>query len=157
VRFVLDLATGTLAARHEIAYDRAPDFPAIDPRLLGLPYDDLWLLGISQRGKRGRKFFDQIARLAWSRPEAADLWQAPAGSYLGGEPVFVPDPALPPPAVGSGAPPQGAVLCQLFDSGRRESSFLVFDAGDLAAGPRARLPLASPIHLGFHAVFAPAR
>jgi all-trans-8'-apo-beta-carotenal 15,15'-oxygenase len=147
VRFEIDLAKGRLAGRREIAYDRAPDFAAIDPRRFGQAYDDLWLLGISAQGKVGRKFFDEIVRLAWSRPAAADLWRAPAGSYLGGEPAFVPDPE---------DERGGAVLCQLFDAGRGESSFLVFDAFDLAAGPVARLPLASPLHLGFHALFAPA-
>jgi len=153
VRYVIDLARNELAARHEIAYDRAPDFPAIDPRRFGHPYDDLWLLGISAQGKAGRKFFDQIARLSWSAPESADLWQAPAGSYLGGEPAFVGDPDRP-------GERRGAVICQLFDatadgSDTGKSSFLVFDAFDLAAGPRAVLPLASPLHLGFHAIFAP--
>ncbi len=150
VRFVVDLARGELAERHEIAYDRAPDFPAIDPRRLGRPYDDLWLLGISGRGKAGRKFFDEIVRLAWSRPDAADLWRAPAGSYLGGEPAFVGDPDDPSESRA------GVIICQRFDADREASSFLVFDARDLARGPIAELPLATPLHLGFHAVFAPA-
>ncbi len=147
VRFEIDLATGRLAGRREIAYDRAPDFAAVDPRRLGHRYDDLWLLGISSQGRPGRKFFDEIVHLAWSKPEAADLWRAPAGSYLGGEPAFVPDPA---------DERGGAVICQLFDAVKSESSLLVFDAFHVSAGPIARLPLDSPLHLGFHALFTPA-
>jgi len=147
VRFELDLATGRLADRREIAYDRAPDFAAIDPRRFGHPYDDLWLLGISTQGRPGRKFFDEIVHLTCSSPEAADLWRAPAGSYLGGEPAFVPDPE---------DERGGAVICQLFDAPKGESALLVFDAFHVAAGPVARIPLDSPLHLGFHALFAPA-
>lgn len=147
VRFEIDLAAGRLVARREIAYDRAPDFAAVDPRRFGRDYDDLWLLGISSQGRPGRKFFDEIVHLAWSRPEAADLWRAPAGSYLGGEPAFVPD-----PEDESG----GAVICQLFDARKEESSLLVFDAFHVAAGPLARIPLDSPLHLGFHTLFTPA-
>jgi carotenoid cleavage dioxygenase-like enzyme len=143
-RLVIDLQKGELIDRREIAYDRAPDFPVIDPRRFGLPTDDVWMLGISQTGLPGRKFFDQLAHLSWSG--VRDIWQAPPGTYLGGEPAFAPDPA------GDG----GAVICQRFDAGRAESAFLVFDAFDVASGPRATVPLDSPLHLGFHAVFAPA-
>src|SRR5262249_14790998 len=88
VRLVLDLdlhpGRGALVERREIAYDRAPDFPAIDPRRFGRAYDDLWLLGISAQGKPGRKFFDQVVPLSWSSPESADLRPAPARRHLRG-------------------------------------------------------------------------
>lgn len=144
VRFVIDLRNGALLETREIAYDRAPDFPAIDPDRVGRAYEDLWMLGISKMGKPGRKFFDQVAHLSWAHPERADVWQAPPGWYLGGEPAFAPDPAG-----------GGVVICQRFDAERRESAFLVFDAFDVAAGPVAVLLLEAPVHLGFHAFFAP--
>jgi len=150
VRFEIDLASGhagRLAARRDLAYDRAPDFAAVDPRRFARECDDLWLLGISNQGRPGRKFFDEIVHLAWSRPEAADLWRAPAGTYLGGEPAFVPDPE---------DEAGGAVLCQSFDAGKGESALLVFDAFHVAEGPIGRIPLDSPLHLGFHSLFAPA-
>ena len=143
VRLVLDLGQGRVVERREMAYDHAPDFPAVDPRLAHRPYDEMWILGISATGRPGRKFFDQLAHLDWRRPEAADVYTSPPGRYLGGEPAFVPG--------DSG----GAVICQEFDAEREESAFLVFDAADVARGPVARLPLASPVHLGFHAFFAP--
>lgn len=149
-RLVVDLARGALVSRSEIDYPLAPDFPVVDPQLHGRPYDDFWLLGISAMGRPGRKFFDQLAHFAWSRPEARDVWTAPAGSYLAGEPAFAGDP---------GRPGVGAVICPLFDAGagpRGEHRVLVFDAYDVAAGPRAVLSLEAPLHLGFHSVFDPA-
>jgi all-trans-8'-apo-beta-carotenal 15,15'-oxygenase len=146
VRFEVDLAAGRLTGRREIAYRRAPDFPAIDPGLSERRAEDLWMLGISTAGRSGRKFFDELVHLSWQAPEREDLWRAPAGSYLGGEPIFLPDPERP------GA---GWAVCQLFEADRRASSWLLFDAFDVAAGPVARLHLDSPIHLGFHASFHP--
>jgi all-trans-8'-apo-beta-carotenal 15,15'-oxygenase len=145
VRFVIDLPNAKLLETREIAYDRAPDFPAIDPALAGHPYDDVWMRGISRTGRPGRKFFDQVAHLSWSHPDRAEVWQAPPGWYLGGEPAFAPNPE------GEG----GAVICQRFDAATGESAFLVFDAFRVDAGPVAVVPLDSPVHLGFHAVFAP--
>lgn len=144
VRLILDLQEGRVVERREMAYDRAPDFPAVDPRLAHQPYDELWILGISATGRPGRKFFDQLAHLDWRRPEEADVYTSPPGRYLGGEPAFVP------------GGEHGAVICQEFDAERGESAFLVFDAAEVARGPVGRLRLASPVHLGFHAFFASA-
>lgn len=145
VRLTVDLRTGALAGRLEIAYDRAPDFPAIDPDLAGRPYEDFWMLGISKTGRPGRKTFDQVVHASWAHPDRVDVWQAPPGHYLGGEPAFAGNPAG-----------GGAVLCQRFDAAAGESAFLVFDAFDVAAGPVAVLPLDQPLHLGFHALFVGA-
>lgn len=142
VRYVLDLEKGEVVERHALAYRSAPDFPAFDPRHFGRPYDDLWMLGISNTGRPGRKFFDQVAHLTWSGN--VETWQAPSGCHLGGEPAFALDPS------GTG----GAVICQQYDAGRNESSFLVFDAFHVAAGPKAVVRLDSPVHLGFHAFWA---
>jgi carotenoid cleavage dioxygenase len=144
VRYVVDLEQRAVVHRQELTYRQAPDFPSIDPRRFGRAYDDLWLLGISAMGHSGRKFFDQLARLSWSG--GVEVWQAPAGSCLGGEPAFAPDPA------GDG----GAILCQRLDMLSGQMSFLIFDAFDLAAGPRAEVLLDRPLHLGFHAVWVPA-
>jgi all-trans-8'-apo-beta-carotenal 15,15'-oxygenase len=146
-RYLIDLEKKILAgAAESIAYRSAPDFPAIDPRRLHKSYDDLWLLGMSRAGEPGRKFFDQVVHLRWSEPESADLWQAPAGSYLGGEPVFLLDQQNE-----SG----GWVICQIFDAEKRESAFLLFDAFEVARGPVARLPLQHPLPACFHASFHP--
>jgi carotenoid cleavage dioxygenase-like enzyme len=103
------------------------------------------MLGISKTGQAGRKAFDQVVHADWARPEQVEVWQAPPGCYLGGEPAFAPNPS------GGG----GAVICQQLDGRTGESAFLVFDAFNLSRGPVARLGLASPLHLGFHAFFLP--
>ena len=102
------------------------------------------MLGISATGRRGRKFFDQLVHARWGG--ALDIYHAPPFHYLGGEPVFVAAP---------GDERGGAVICQVFDAGRGESAFAIFDAFDVAAGPVARLRLNAPVHLGFHASFLP--
>jgi all-trans-8'-apo-beta-carotenal 15,15'-oxygenase len=147
VRFVVDLRSGELAARREIAYDLAPDFPAIDPRRAHRSYDDLWMLGISAAGREGPKFFDQLVHATWSHAERQDVWQAPPGRYLAGEPLVVPDPAR---------SDEAALVCPLFDAVEGVSRCLIFDPQKVAAGPRASLELAAPVPPVFHAAFAPA-
>ncbi len=143
-RFVIDLDRQEIVENKVLDYPLCADFPAIDPRLSHRPYDDFWMLGISKTGRAGRKFFDRLERLSWSG--AASHWQAPEGTYLGGEPVFVPDLAT------DGA---GCVLCQAFDALRGKGEFLLFEAHRVENGPCARLSLDHPIPLGFHASYYP--
>ncbi len=144
VRFVVDPAASTVIARRDIAYACSPDFPAHDPDVVGLEYDDFWMLGISKAGRPGRKFFDQVVRVHWPT-ERVETFSAPIHCYFGGEPCFVPDPAN--PTAG------GVVVCQQFDAEHVVSSFLVFDAFRIAAGPIATVPLPAPIPLLFHSSF----
>lgn len=145
VRYVLDCATGKLCNRQELDYRLAPDFPSIDMRRSARPYEDFWMLGISGTGQRGRKFFDQLVHASWNSDPPRDIYQAPPGHYLAGEPVFIPDPSQ---------EASGSIICQIFDAGKIESFFGIFDAFDVSAGPLARLRLKTPIYLGFHATFA---
>ncbi|MEM6796616.1 MAG: carotenoid oxygenase family protein [Acidobacteriota bacterium] len=147
VRFVLDLESLELIERRELDYRMMCDFPAIDPRLAERDYRDFWVLGISATELPGRKFFDQLVHCDWRAGSAAGVWQAPAGCYLGGEPVLVPD---------GDRERAGAVICQQWDTRSGSSAFLIFNAFDVAAGPLATLHLESPLHLGFHATFEPA-
>lgn len=144
-RLVVDRASWQVVGEKKIAYKNAPDFPALDPALHQKPYDDFSMLGIAAFDQPGAKLFNEIVHLSWSRPDQADLWQAPLGSYLGGEPIFLRD-----------RQGRGLTICQLFDAEKRKSSFLIFEAANLAQGPIARLGLKYPIPPGFHASFAPA-
>lgn len=146
VRFEVDLPTLSFIRKSAINYRSAPDFPAIDPRLESQPYDDVWMLGISATGRRGRKFFDRLVHAKWSQPNKFDIWPCPRGHYLGGEPVFVADPS----DTGN-----GLIVCHIFDSATPASRFAIFNANDIAGGPISSLTLTSPIHLGFHASFQP--
>ncbi len=146
VRLAVDVVRGEIVAREELPYRSAPDFPALDCSLNGHRYCDFWMLGISNTGRDGRKFFDQLVHSTWGG-ESSDIFTTSPNYYLGGEPVFVPGPE----------PEQGAVICQQFDASRTRSAFLIFDAFNVAAGPLAALPLQDPIHLGFHASFVNTR
>ena len=125
-------------------YDRTPDFPSIDPALASGNYDNFWALGIAASGGAGRKFFNQLARGNWSSGAAADLYQAPPGEYLAGEPVYAGRPHH---------PGEGIVIVEHLDTKTDQAAFLLFDALRISQGPIARLPLRHRIHPGFHASF----
>jgi all-trans-8'-apo-beta-carotenal 15,15'-oxygenase len=145
-RFVIDLGRHEIAERRDIPYECAPDFATIDPRRAGTPCDTFWTLGIAAAGRTGRKFFDTLARGDWASRSTPDLYRAPAGSYLCGDPVFVPAPR----SAG------GAVICQSFDARRGSGGVAIFDAFDLAKGPVARVWTPGASRTGFHAAFVPA-
>ena len=145
VRLAIDVAAGRIDTREAISYECSPDFPAHDASLTGRDYDHFWMLGISRAGRPGRKFFDHLVRVDWGT-RSVEVYQAPPGHYLGGEPLFIPDPA---------SPGRGAAVCQMFDAERVTSSFVVFDAFDLASGPWAVLRLPEAIPPLFHSVFVP--
>ena len=149
VRYRVDPGVGELLSRTELAYAEMSDFPSVDPRSAGRDYGDFWLLGISDSHRPGRKFFDHLVHLDWGRGGEVARWRAPAGSYLGGEPVFAGD-----PDEAGDRPVDGAILCQRFDPERRASSLLVFDAHDVGAGPVAEVHLEDPLPLGFHTTWA---
>jgi all-trans-8'-apo-beta-carotenal 15,15'-oxygenase len=143
VRLVVDLHKRELISRSAIDYPMAPDFPSLDPNCTARPYRDFWMLGLSKTGQRGRKFFDQLAHARWDQSKPGDVFQAAPGTYLCGEPVFIGDTESGP----------GCVLCQAFTSECAQSSFLIFDAFRVSAGPVAALRLKEPIPFGFHGCF----
>lgn len=145
VRWSINLLSAEPVARKELGYRLAPDFPTINPRLSASPYCDFWMLGLSAAGQHGRKFFDQLVHSNWDDLSTVDVFHAQPTHYLGGEPVFIED-------TGSRG---GAIICQEFDARQSRSSFLIFDAFNVAAGPVARLHLKEPVHLALHACFQP--
>jgi len=142
-RYVVNVQAGVVEETHAFDYRLLCDFPAIDPRRWGQEYRDFWLLGISATPKPGRKFLDQLVHCEWGA--GPRVYQVPAGRYLGGEPIFLPDPRH---------DRGGTVICQELDVQNMKSAFLLFDAHDVARGPVARLTLKDPVRLGFHASFA---
>ncbi len=147
VRYVVDAVSGELCERREIGYRLAPDFPSIDMCQAAHPYEDFWMLGISSTGQFSRKFFDQLVHANWKEDSPSDIYNAPPDQYLAGEPIVIPDPNREAAA---------AILCQMFDARSVKSFFVIFNSLDVAAGPVVRLRLEAPVHLGFHAAFAPA-
>jgi all-trans-8'-apo-beta-carotenal 15,15'-oxygenase len=142
VRLVVDTERSEVVAREESEHCSAPDFPALDPSLYGRQYQEFWMLDLSNTGRQGRKFFDQLVHASWAGGPL-DIFHASSRHYLGGEPIFV----------GGPEDGQGVVICQQFDADRLRSSFLIFDAFNVAGGPLASLQLKDAIPLGFHASF----
>lgn len=140
VRHQVDVAAASLAGRQELAYSCAPDFPAHDLDLTGLAYRDFWMLGIGTTGRPGRKFLNQLVRFDWDTNDV-EIYQAPPLTYLGGEPLFFPEPSN---------RRKGVVVCQSFDAERSRSAFVVFDACHVSRGPIATLWLPSALPLLFH-------
>lgn len=144
-RYILDLGSWRVVDTEEHPFEASMDFPSIDPRR-GQTHDDaLWVLSMSQSGRPGRKFFDQLTKIRWDT-SSDETWRAPEGTYLGGEPVYLghrSDPAI------------GCVLVQAFDAGEETGAFYLFDAHRVEKGPIARLHLDHPIPLCFHASFQP--
>jgi all-trans-8'-apo-beta-carotenal 15,15'-oxygenase len=148
VRYVIDLSAGELVARQEMTYDRSPDFPSVVPAQVGAEYDHFWMLGISNAGSPGRKFFDQLVRGDWASGAVGDIYEARPGCYFGGEPVFVGK---------AGIENEGMIIIQEYDSRADRVSFLLVPAFELGDGPFVRLPLEQKTHPGFHAAFWPSR
>ena len=144
VRLVIDCESRTLVSRAEMDYALTPDFPSIDPHLLGKRYDDFWMLGISAAGKPGRKFFDELAHGSWPNG-ATDVYRVPLGEYLGGEPAFAGN--------GAGDGKDGIVIVQHYAPATQTCEFLLFDAFAVHKGPIARLTLPGFTHPGFHSCF----
>lgn len=145
-RFVIDTASWEVVEKKVIESSLASDFPSIDQRGLRRSCDHFWQLSISRTGRPGRKFFDRLEHVDLGRGEIVDTWSAPAGCYLGNEPIFL----------GSPGKEAGVVLCKLFDAERRHDAFLLFTAFDVASGPVAKVHLKEPTPPGFHASFHPA-
>ena len=145
VRFEIDTVDWKLVGRRELPYDRAPDFPNHAPERSGAPYRHFWMLGISATGQAGRKFFDELVHLDWdSAEEPVKVFRAPEGTFLGCEPVFIQS---------EEDPEAGWVLVKGYDPKTQRDTFLLFDAFDVASGPKVRLPLRDPLPPGFHACF----
>ena len=146
VRYRIDLDARKLVERLPLDYDRTPDFCSVDMNLVSRPYNDFWSLGISASGIRGRKFTDQLAHGSWQGGGVSDLYQAPRGEYLCGDPAYAGNPK---------DPGEGVVIVEHLKPLADEASFLLFDALDVKRGPIARLPLRHRRHPGVHASFCP--
>lgn len=147
VRYRIDPAAGRMLGREALDGEQMLDFPISDPRCAGRGCDSFFASAISRSGQPGRKFFDRLVRVDWQAGGEADAWQAPTGTYLGGEAGFVPDPQQ---------ASEGAIVLPVFEPGANRSQILILDASRLAAGPIARVPLPVMLPPLFHAWFEAA-
>jgi carotenoid cleavage dioxygenase len=146
VRLEIDLARNQVVQRTTCRFDWAPDFPVIAPSTSGRQVEHVWMLGMSQARRPDLKFFDTLARVAWSQPEATDLWQAAQGDFLVGEAAVAEAPAG----------EADLVLCPLFDAATRHTRLAVFRALEIAAGPIATVDFGTSFAPGFHGCWVPA-
>jgi len=145
-RFVIDVERRTLVDSGGLDYPLAQDFPSIDPSRAVRAYSDFWLLGISELGKPGTKFFDQMAHGSWEAGNVADVYAAPPGEYLCGEPCF---------AANLHDRREAVVISERFEAASKAGSIVLFDAFNVCGGPIASIPLRRPVHPGFHTSFVP--
>jgi len=135
---------------------------------LTLPYPNATPGTLAAPGRRHRYVYAAAARepganspqQALVRVDTATgataVWR-PGPSWYVGEPVLVPK-APPGAATGprSEEPAEGAawLLAMCYDAAARASCCAVLDAGDVAAGPVARLPLRAPLPHGLHGAWS---
>lgn len=101
----------------------------------------------------GRRFpFDALIRVdvdaALAGDEAASTIWSPGGGRLCGEPVFAPRP-------GARAEDDGWVIAMIYDGAAGESTLVILDAAELAAGPVAEVPMGCLLPYGFHGSWEP--
>lgn len=145
VRYAIDLASNKVVERTAFDYERCPDFPAVTATDSCRPYDRFWMLGMSQFGPQGRKFFDELVGLSWADRASPDIYRPQEGYLLGGQPACVERPGK-----------QPLVIVQELDPANRKAWYVVLDGLDLKRGPLARIPLRHWIHASFHTYFDPA-
>jgi carotenoid cleavage dioxygenase-like enzyme len=147
VRFTIDLAAGCLTSRIELPYCGAAEFPTIAAANAQRACTEFWGLGFSAPLQPGAKFFDRLVRLSWRERSCVDAYEAPDGTFLGGEPLLL----------RSSAAARRWIACQIFDVVSMRSGLAIFDAFALADGPIARAWLAEPTPMAFHGCFVPRR
>jgi all-trans-8'-apo-beta-carotenal 15,15'-oxygenase len=144
VRLRIEPATGVLVACEQLAGDDAPEFASVEAGTLMHESNWFWALGMSRARTAEPKFFDELIRFDWRDPAHRDIYVAPAGVLLGGEPLILQD-------------WRGGhwALCQMLDARDERGGFAAFDAFDLRRGPVATLWLDTPTPMAFHGTFVP--
>ena len=145
VRWTFDLASPSNQIKREPLDDLAGEFPRFDERRAGLSYRHGWFAANTQ--KAGDVRFDAIAHVDLATGERA-AYELPAGDATG-EPIFVPRKA-------GATEGDGWLLSVVYRGNEDRSDFLVFEAGEIAAGPIATAALPRRVPFGFHGNWRPA-
>jgi all-trans-8'-apo-beta-carotenal 15,15'-oxygenase len=141
-RIVIDLTGRT--ARLETVLDRHFEFPTINPRVQGHPYQYAYCA----IGDIGRSWFhDGVARIDVTSGKHEEFRFGP--NHYVGEPLFVPHPE-------SRSEDAGWLLCEVLDGHAQRSDLAIFDARAVASGPIASVKLTHHLPFGFHGWWQPA-
>jgi carotenoid cleavage dioxygenase-like enzyme len=132
-RWTIDMRAGSVS--RTMLDDRSVEFPRIDERLTGSAHRYVYAVGAGATGD-GRSAvykFDVVNGTSSAHDFGAGC--------VPGEAVFVP--------AGDGED-AGYLMCYVYDGTREGSDFVVLDAGEVTAGPIARVRLPARVPLGFH-------
>jgi carotenoid cleavage dioxygenase len=145
VRWTFDLASNSDTIKREPIDDLAGEFPRFDERRAGLGYRHGWFAGITRTGASNVRF-DTIAHIDLASGRRADFVFEAGDSP--GEPVFV-------PRSPNAAEGDGWLVAVVYRGGMDRSDFVVFEAGDVGAGPIATAKLPRRVPFGFHGNWRP--
>lgn len=133
----LDLDSGRASLPGAVDIDA--DFPVWDEA-----GDGSRLFAAACSRSRAHPYFDQLVRI--------DMESGVVDRFDFGDDLLVEEHRFVPAADGRG---NGWLLGTVLDVRRRRNGLCLFDAGNLAAGPRAQAWLAQPMPLGFHGWYSP--
>ena len=145
VRWTFDLAAASDTIKREPLDDLPGEFPRFDERRAGLGYRQGWFA--AKAGQQTDGGFDSIAHI--------DLQTGKRNTYVfvagdvPGEPIFVPRSAGSPEG-------DGWVIAVVYRGAEARSDFVVFDAGDIEAGPIGIAKMPRRVPFGFHGNWRPA-
>lgn len=137
-RWIIDVANATV--RTERLDDRGGDFPRINESFTGLPHRYGYVATAATGGPDGIAF-DGVVK--WDLESNTEQHHSYGESALAGEAVFAPDPAR-------DKEDGGWLLNFVTDSASQETSLVVLDAADLAAGSVCEVQLPRRVPFGFH-------
>lgn len=138
-RFVIDLQTRNLVVGESFDLGMHVDFPTT----MEGDHNMVWALGMNVEPKQEPKFYTRIVRIERSSGEIVDSWECPGSNIVAGDPGIFVD------MHNSGS---YWAMCQHFDTRTGQSSYVIFDAMNLDAGPvcQVELPVSDP--LAFHTI-----
>jgi carotenoid cleavage dioxygenase-like enzyme len=138
-RYRFNLVTG--ATTEEQLDDANTEFPTVDLSRTGRPTRYAYTVNIAPEPTL---LFDGITRYD-TRTGTAETHRFGPGRW-GSEAPFAPRP-------GATAEDDGYLVSYVYDQGVDRSEVVILDAADIAAGPRARIPLPQRVPIGFHATW----
>ena len=137
-RWVIDLDKGTVT--DEQTDDLASEFPRINDNFAGR--ETQFLYSCPQRSWDFEFDFEGVLKYDKTSGERQSHFYA--DSQISGEHAFAPDP-------NGTSEDDGWLLSFVVDRATEQSELVILDARDLAAGPVARVQMATRVPIGFHA------
>jgi carotenoid cleavage dioxygenase-like enzyme len=145
-RWTIDLAANTNAIREEVLNDRDIQFPRPDDRLMTRK-TRFGFANINLESRDGRVEGMDAAIRFDTVSGTEDIYHFGAGAAVG-ELVFA-------PRIGAGGEADGYAMTLVHPANSPTSQLVIFDAGNIAAGPLARIHIPFRVPSGFHCNYYP--